>query len=92
MEFLEQNKLLSAFQLGFGPRLSTELAAMLLLYGKRTNVDQGKLIGTAFTDLRKAFDTKSHSNLLEKLPLYAVHGDELDWSANFLFGRSVVYC
>ena len=41
-------------------------------------------------DLCKAFDTISHSNLLEKLPLFGVHGDKLDSFVDYLFGRSVV--
>eukprot|EP00795_Rhopilema_esculentum_P010406 gene10406-19107_t len=57
MEFLEQNKLLSAFQFRFRPKLSTELAATLLLDDIRKNVDEGKLVGAAFIDLSKAFDT-----------------------------------
>ena len=65
MEFLDKNKLLSKFQFGFRPRLSTELAATLLLDEIRKNVDQGKLVGATFIDLSKAFDTISHSNLLQ---------------------------
>ena len=84
MEFLEQNKLLSAFQFGFRPKLSTELAAMLLLDKVRKNIDEGKLVGAAIIALHKAFDTISHSNLLEKLPLYGVHGMDLDWFADYL--------
>ena len=68
IEFIEQNKLLSAFQFGFRPKLSTELAATLLSDDIRKNVDEGKLVGAAFIDLRKAFDTISHSNLLDNCP------------------------
>ena len=89
MEFLEQNKLLSAFQFGFRPTLSTELAATLLLDNIRSNMDEGKLVGAAFIDLCKAFNTIRHSNLLEKLTLYGVHWEELDWFADYLFDRSV---
>ena len=56
MEYFEENKLLSAFQFGFRPKLSTELAATLLLDDIRKNVDEGKLVGAAFIDLWKAFD------------------------------------
>ena len=84
-----QKMILFAFQFGFRPKLSTELAATLLLDNIRKNVDEGKFVGDAFIDLRKAFDPISHSNLLEKSPLYGVYAMELDWFADYLFSRSV---
>ena len=89
-EFIEQNKLLSAFQFGFRPKLSTELAATLLLDDIRKNVDEGKLVGAALMDLRKAFDTRSHSNLLDKLPQYGIRDEELNLLTDYIFNRSVV--
>ena len=88
MEFLDKNKLLSKFQFGFRPRLSTELAATLLLDEIRKNVDQGKLVGATFIDLSKAFDTISHSNLLQKLPQYGIKESEFSWFTDYLFHRS----
>ena len=88
MEFLDKNKLLSKFQFGFRPRLSTELAATLLLDEIRKSVDQGKLEGATFIDLSKAFDTISHSNLLQKLPKYGIKEGELSWFTDYLFHRS----
>ena len=85
LEFIEQNKLLHAFQFGFGPKLSTELAATLLLDDIRKNVDEGKLVGAAFIDLRKLFDTINHSNLRNKLPQYGIHDKELTWFTDYLF-------
>ena len=61
MKFLDENKLLSTRQFGFREKMSTELAATLLLDDVRKNVDKGKLVGAVFIDLRKAFDTISHS-------------------------------
>ena len=90
IEFIEQNKLLSAFQFGFRPKLSTELAVTLLLDDIRKNVDEGKLVGATFIDLRKAFDTISHSNLLDKLSQYGIRDVELNWFTDYLFNRSVV--
>ena len=51
MSFLERNSLLSQFQFGFCPGLSTELAAMLLLDDIHREVDSGKLVGAVFIDL-----------------------------------------
>ena len=88
MNFLDENKLLSTRQFGFGAKISTELAATLLLDDIRRNVDKGQLVGTVFVDLSKAFDTTSHSTLLTKLPSYGVDGKELTWFEDYLFDRS----
>ena len=76
VKFLDQNSLLSEFQFGFRPKLSTELAAIHLFDNIRESVDSGKLVGAVFIDLSKAFDTVSHSTLLEKLPQYGIEGIE----------------
>ena len=52
------------------------------------SVDQGKLVGATFIDLSKAFDTISHSNLLQKLPKYGIKEGELSWFTDYLFHRS----
>ena len=38
-------------------------------------------------DLKKAFDTVSHSNLLNKLPTIGLTSTELAWFTNYLFSR-----
>ena len=88
MNFLDENKLLSTRQFGFRPKMSTELAATLLLDDIRKNVDKGQLVGAVFVDLSKAFDTISHSNLLTKLSSYGIDGKELTWFEDYLFNRS----
>ena len=88
--YLDQNALLSQFQFGFRPKLSTELAATHLLDNIRKSVDDGKLVGAVFIDLSKAFDTISHSKLLEKLPKYGIDGKEYAWFKDYLFARKAV--
>ena len=85
--FLDKNHLLTKFQFGFRPKLSTEYAATILLDSIRNNFDKGKLVGAVFVDLSKAFDTVSHSMLLDKLPLYGVHDKQLEWFKDYLFLR-----
>ena len=75
-------------QFGFRPKLSTELATTLLLDNIRRSVDEGKLVGAVFIDLTKAFDTISHSKLLEKLPRYGISRIEPEWFKDYLFNRS----
>ena len=88
--FLEDKKLISQSQFGFRHKLSTELAATLLLDNIRQYVDEGNLVGATFIDLSKAFDTISHSNLLKKLPQYGICDKELRWFTDYLFHRSIV--
>ena len=50
-------------------------------------VDKGQMVGAVFIDLSKAFDTLSHSVLLQKLPSYGVIGPELMLPEDYLFSR-----
>ena len=90
VKFLDQNSLLSEFQFGFRPKLSTDLAAIHMFDNIRESVDSGKLVGAVFIDLSKAFDTVSHSTLLEKLPQYGIEGIEYAWFKDYLFSRKAV--
>ena len=40
--------------------------------------------------MRKAFDTISHSKLLEKLPKYGIDRKEYAWFKDYLFARKAV--
>jgi hypothetical protein len=56
-------------------------------------MNKGNLCGAVFIDLRKAFDTISHSSIITKLPEYGITGNEKEWLTNYLFGRTqcVIY-
>ena len=84
MDFLEENKLIYKRHFGFRSKMSTEKSAILLMVDVRKNVGEGKLAGTVFIDLSKAFDAVSHSKLLSKLPSYGVHARELTWFTDYL--------
>ena len=45
------------------------------------------MVGAAFIDLRKAFNTVDHSLLCGKLERYGVQNDELRWFVSYLAGR-----
>ena len=87
LNHLEDNKLLSDAQFGYRLHRSTELAATLFLDDIRKNMDKGQLTGAIFIDLRKAFDTLSHSLIISKLPEYGIIGVEREWFTNYLFAR-----
>ena len=60
LSHLENNGLLSSFQLGFRFKRSTELAVTYFTDIIRKEVDNGNILGAVFIDLSKAFDTVSH--------------------------------
>ena len=56
----------------------------------RRNIDQGRLTGAVFIDLRKAFDTVDYAVLLRKLSSLGVVQGELHWFRNYLMNRTQV--
>ncbi|PKU44787.1 reverse hypothetical protein [Limosa lapponica baueri] len=51
-------------------------------------VDEGKAVDVAYLDFSKAFDTVSHSILLEKLAAHGLDGNTLRWVKNWLEGQA----
>ena len=88
--FPGRKKLLYKKQFGFRAKMSTQQAAILFIDDIRRNVDEGKLVGSVFIDLSRAFDTISHSQLISKLPSYGVHDKELMWFTDYLFHRQTM--
>ena len=87
MKHLESNGLFSNSQFGFRKGRSTELASVYFTDQIRTAMDTGLLTGAIYIDLSKAFDTISHSTLIDKLPDFGITGITKEWCTNYLFGR-----
>ena len=87
LQFLEENHLLNEWQFGYRLKRSTKTASTILTDNIRREVDNGHLVGAVFIDLSKAFDTISHSVLLNKLKSYGIDGKELNWMTDYLFNR-----
>ena len=66
---------------------STDMAATLLCDSIRRQIGQGKLVGSVFLDLSRAFDTINHGKLINELERYGVSGQELGWFTDYLFNR-----
>ena len=82
---LESNRLLVNYQFGFRRTISTEFAVKFLTDYIRKQADSGNLAGALYIDFSMAFDTISHSLLLNKLPSYGITDRGLVWFADYLF-------
>ena len=66
-KFLNDNSLLSKYQFGFHPMNSTLTSLMQMCDEWYQNMDNGKLTGVVFLDIRKAFDSLDRKILLDKM-------------------------
>lgn len=74
IEHLIYNKILSDRQFGFVEGKSTEDAIFEVAKTVYNSFENNKKMIAIFLDLAKAFDTVSHSKLLNKLELYGIRG------------------
>ncbi|KAK4806756.1 hypothetical protein QYF61_005552 [Mycteria americana] len=66
----------------------TENYQIVMFFRFQTLVDEGKAVDVVYLDFSKAFDTVSHSILLEKLAAHGLDGCTLCWVKNWLDGRA----
>jgi len=85
--YLNLHNLLTESQSGFRPMYSTETTLLETTNEWLRNIDNNKLNGVIFLDLKKAFDTMNHSILLQKLISYGVTSTTLDWFNSYLDER-----
>ncbi|KAK4815791.1 hypothetical protein QYF61_007231 [Mycteria americana] len=85
---VENNQGIKPSQHGFRKGRSC-LTNLISFYDKVTRlVDEGKPVDVVYLDFSKAFDTVSHSILLEKLAAHGLDGCTLGWVKNWLDGRA----
>ncbi|KAK4826381.1 hypothetical protein QYF61_008052 [Mycteria americana] len=85
---VENNQGIKPSQHGFRKGRSC-LTNLISFYDKVTRlVDEGKAVDVVYLDFSKAFDTISHSILLEKLAAHGLDGCTLCWVKNWLDGRA----
>ena len=83
----KDNFLISIWQSGFQPSLSTVTQLIELYHQFCKAVSEGKEIRVVFLDISKAFDRVWHKGLLFKLKKFGVGGTLLDWFTNYLKDR-----
>ncbi|KAK4828300.1 hypothetical protein QYF61_025312 [Mycteria americana] len=85
---VEDNQGIKPSQHGFRKGRSC-LTNLISFYDKVTHlVDKGKAVDVVYLDFSKAFDTFSHSILLEKLAAHGLDGCTLHWVKNWLDGQA----
>ena len=82
-----ENNILTKSQFGF--RKSHSMTTSLLKSTNKwlLNIDKGLINGVLFLDLRKAFDTVDHKILIDKLKLYGITWNTLNWFISYLDKR-----
>ncbi|KAK4824617.1 hypothetical protein QYF61_016923 [Mycteria americana] len=87
MQHIQDNQVIRPIQHGFMKGRSC-LTNLISFYEKVTHlVDEGKAVDVVYRDFSKAFDTVSHSILLEKLAAHGLDGCTCRWVKNWLDGR-----
>ncbi|GAB0176322.1 mitochondrial enolase superfamily member 1 [Grus japonensis] len=88
MQHVQDNQAIRPSQLEFKKGRSC-LANLISFCDKVTRlVDKGKVVDVVYPDFSKAFDTVSHSILLEELAAHGLDGRTLCWVKNWLDGRA----
>ena len=87
--YLNENNLLYRSQYGFRTRHSCENAVSELVSVILKGHETQKSTVAVFIDLSKAFDTLSHSILLQKLERYGIRGIVNDWFKSYLENRKL---
>ena len=82
------NCMLSKFQSGFRPKHCTVTALIQMCDEWLENMDNGKVNGVVFLDIKKAFDSINHGILLNKMKkCFGISSIELKWFESYLFNR-----
>ena len=84
---LDANNIVFPRQFGFRKKHSTVDAVTNLAGEILKSFDENLMVLGVFIDLKKAFDTVSHSRILDKLSTLGIRGIQLEWFRSFLDNR-----
>jgi len=85
---LLSHKVLTDSQHGFRKKRSCESQLILTADDLARGIEDNEQVDVIFLDFSKAFDKVHHFSLLKKLNHYGVNRELLDWTKDFLFGRT----
>ena len=88
VDFLYSNSLISRNQFGFLPSRSTADALIAATQAIHSSLDHSTAVCGVFLDIRKAFDSVSHSRLLHKLSSIGLPSHLYSWFHSYLANRT----
>ena len=87
-EYLDDNNLLHPNHHAYRAGHNTTTALIQMYDGWLKAVESGQMTGACFLDMSAAFELVDHDLLLEKLSLYGLEFDSIEWIKSYLEGRS----
>ena len=87
ISYIKEKNILTNSQFGFRKSHSPTTSLLNSTNKWLLNIDKGLINGVLFLDLRKAFDTADHKILIDKLKLYGITGNTLNWFISYLDKR-----
>ena len=91
-DFIENNNLFHPYQSGFRKKHSCHTASIRLVDTWLQNINNNKINGAVFLDLKKAFDLVNHEILLEKISLYLQNDTITNLLKSYLNERIQTVC
>ena len=88
LERLMSQSLITPYQHGFLPKLSTISILVSTYFNWISSYAESKHTHCIYFDLSKAFDSVHHRKLIHKLSYYSLHPLCLNWIKTFLSGRT----
>ena len=92
VEYLDAHKLLHPNHHGSRHSHNTATALIQMYDQWIDEMEDGKMVGLMMIDLSAAFDMVDHQLLLEKLSLFGLEGEVLEWMKSYLEDRKQSVC
>ena len=89
--YLKKYNILSESQFGFHEGHSTYMALLVLLENIVNTLEKGHGAVGLFLDFKEAFDTVDYDLLLQKMNMYGIRGNVLNWFSGYLRNRKQTY-
>ena len=88
LKYVEDRDLFHKFQSGFRPHHSCSTALIRMCDAWSKSIDEQKVVGAVFLDLRKAFDMVDHDILTQKLRIYFQDNTSARFFQSYMSNRS----